>query len=166
MPARSGALAVDSWLQTSVPGIYAIGDVADRLPLTPVATADGTALANMLHGQGGQPVDLDLVATTAFVYPPAAFVGTVGQVQVREGCSTPLSDSVLAAGDKQSRDLFRIGFDPQARSLTGVQLVAEGAEDMIGLAAALVAAGASAESLAQATHHRHHGQLIVEAVHG
>lgn len=42
--ASSGALALDAWLQTSVLGIYAIGDVADRLPLTPVATAHGVEL--------------------------------------------------------------------------------------------------------------------------
>lgn len=149
--ASSGALEVDAGLQTSVPGVYAIGDAADRLPLTPVATADGTALAHMLHGQGGTLVDLNLVATTTFVYPPAAFVGAVGQGEVREGCATPLSDSVLAPSEAQASDLYRIGVDPQTRALTGVQLVADGAEDMIALAAALVAARAPAETLAQAT---------------
>jgi glutathione reductase (NADPH) len=76
--ADSGALAVSDRFATNTSGLYAMGDIADRLALAPVATADGTAPAQMLHGDGADPVDLDLVATTTFFHPPAAFVGDLG----------------------------------------------------------------------------------------
>lgn len=146
--ADSGALAISGRFETSEPGIYAIGDIADRLPLTPVATADGTALAHMLHGQGADAVDLDLVATTTFVYPPAAFVGDTDSETLRSSDITPLAQNVLSPGDRNT-DFYQINAD--ADELTGVAIAAHGAEDIIAMAAALIAAKAPVQSLTNAT---------------
>ncbi|MFP7571163.1 dihydrolipoyl dehydrogenase family protein [Marivita sp. S2033] len=75
--AKSGALAIDAEFTTSVKDVFAVGDSADRLPLTPVATRDGTTFADQQFGPGATQVDLDKVPSAVFVYPPVAQVGTV-----------------------------------------------------------------------------------------
>ena len=75
--AKSGALAIDARFQTSVTNVYSIGDSADRLPLTPVATRDGDTFADQHFGSGGEQIDLKNVSSAAFVYPPIAQVGHI-----------------------------------------------------------------------------------------
>lgn len=149
--ADTGALAVSDRLETSCVGVYAIGDVADRLPLTPVATADGTTLAHILHGDGATPVDLDLVATTAFLYPPAAFVGTCGNSPHSSDTVTPLEKNIITPSSDHDPDFFAINVDDAAQVINGVALAAEKAEDLIAMAAALIAAKASPDAFKAAT---------------
>jgi glutathione reductase (NADPH) len=71
-----GAILVDEQFQTSRPGVYALGDCIGRVQLTPVALAEGMALARRLFG--GQPdatVDYDLIPTAVFATPQVATVG-------------------------------------------------------------------------------------------
>ena len=71
----SGAVCVHGQAETSVPNIFAIGDVTDRLNLTPVAIAEGHSLAERLFGAGPRDWALDAVATAVFSSPPIATVG-------------------------------------------------------------------------------------------
>ena len=71
----SGAIAVDEYSRTSVPSIWAIGDVTDRLNLTPVAIHEGMCLAATLFGDTPTPVDHEDVASAVFSQPPVASVG-------------------------------------------------------------------------------------------
>ena len=66
---KNGAITVDEALQTSVPHIYAIGDVTDRLNLTPVATAEGHAVADTLFGGRKRTVSLKNVPTAVVFHP-------------------------------------------------------------------------------------------------
>jgi glutathione reductase (NADPH) len=70
-----GAIEVDAYSQTAVPSIYAIGDVTDRVNLTPVATAEGMAIANTLFNQRPTAVDYENIPTAIFADPNAATVG-------------------------------------------------------------------------------------------
>ena len=70
-----GAVLVDDYSKSSVDSIYAIGDVTNRLNLTPVATAEGMALARTLFGGQPTPVDHENVPTAVFANPN---IGTVG----------------------------------------------------------------------------------------
>ena len=79
-PAPQGEILVDANLATSVPHIYAIGDVTDRLNLTPVATAEGHALADTLFGNKPRSISLENVPTAVFSIPP---IGTVGLTRSR-----------------------------------------------------------------------------------
>jgi len=72
---KGGAIAVDEHWRTNVPNIYAIGDVTDRLNLTPVAIAEGHALADALFNPSGRSVGYENVPTTVFSQPN---LGTVG----------------------------------------------------------------------------------------
>ena len=72
----NGIVPTDDYQNTNVPGIYAIGDITGRTPLTPVAIAAGRRLADRLFG--GQPashVDYDNIPSVVFAHPP---IGTVG----------------------------------------------------------------------------------------
>jgi glutathione reductase (NADPH) len=70
-----GAIKVDDQLRTSQPHIYAMGDVTDRVNLTPVATAEGHALADTLFGKNPRTVSLRNVPSAVFTTPPVATVG-------------------------------------------------------------------------------------------
>ncbi|HEU0156235.1 MAG TPA: glutathione-disulfide reductase, partial [Stellaceae bacterium] len=71
----NGAVVVDEWQRSSVPNIYAVGDVTDRLNLTPVAIAEGRAIAETLYNNNPIKMDHNDVPTAVFSQPP---IGTVG----------------------------------------------------------------------------------------
>ena len=73
-----GKIEVDDYSATNVPGIYAVGDVTDRVALTPVAIREGAALATTLFGGEKIAYDHDTIASAVFSQPP---VGTVGLSQ-------------------------------------------------------------------------------------
>src|SRR5437763_10476369 len=70
-----GAVLVDEWQRSSVPNIYAVGDVTDRLNLTPVAIGEGRAIAETLYNNNPIKMDHRHVPTAVFSAPP---IGTVG----------------------------------------------------------------------------------------
>ncbi len=78
-----GAIKVNSDYQTNVPSIYALGDVTDRVNLTPVAIAEGAALVNALYINQPRPVDYDNIPTAVFCQPNIASVGLT-EAQARE----------------------------------------------------------------------------------
>ena len=71
----SGAVIVDTEQQTSQPNIFAIGDVSNKLNLTPVAIAEGHALADRLFSRTARHWNLDQVPTAVFSHPPMATIG-------------------------------------------------------------------------------------------
>jgi glutathione reductase (NADPH) len=116
------AVAVDEWSRSSVPHIYAIGDVTDRLNLTPVAIAEGRALAETLFNRNPMTVDHENVATAVFSQPP---VGTVGLTE-RE-----------ARRRHGAVDIYRARFRPMKHTLSGreertmMKLVVDRASDRV-----------------------------------
>lgn len=101
----NGEVSVDEDFRTSVPSILAIGDVIDRHQLTPVALAEGTAIAKTLFGGERVRPDYHLVPTAVFTQPPVAAVGlTEREARERHG------DDVL---------VFRSTFRPMKAVLSG-----------------------------------------------
>ncbi|GAB4841676.1 hypothetical protein Ancab_022398 [Ancistrocladus abbreviatus] len=72
---KNGALKVDEYSRISVPSIWAVGDVADRLNLTPVALMEGEALAKTLFGNEPTEPDYRVVPSAVFSQPPIGQVG-------------------------------------------------------------------------------------------
>ena len=72
---RKGEIVVDDYSQTGVPSIYAIGDVTDRVNLTPVAIREGMAFVETVFNGNPTPVDHALIPTAIFTQPE---MGTVG----------------------------------------------------------------------------------------
>ena len=102
--AANGAIAVDSKFQSSAPSVYAVGDVIDRVLLTPVALAEGMVVAENLFGAGGRSMDYEGIPTAIFSNPN---VGTVG-----------LSEAQARARFGEI-DLYRTTFVPLRHQLTG-----------------------------------------------
>jgi glutathione reductase (NADPH) len=96
-----GAVPVDGQLRTAAEGVYAIGDVTHRLNLTPVAIAEGRALADSLFGPIPRQVDLSLVASAVFTLPPVASIG-------------PTEADVVAAGHRLK--VFEADFRPMRQA--------------------------------------------------
>ncbi len=99
-----GAVPVDSQQQTTAPGVYAIGDVTNRKNLTPVAIAEGRALADTLYGPHPRSVDLSRVASAVFTLPPIASVG-------------PSEADLVAAGRRVH--VFEADFRPMKQAFIG-----------------------------------------------
>ncbi|ROU02888.1 dihydrolipoyl dehydrogenase family protein [Histidinibacterium lentulum] len=137
--AKSGAVVVDETFRTALPGVHAIGDAADRLPLTPVATRDGETLAQQLFAADPPaPIDLAFVATAAFVMPPVAQVGDPDRGRAAGG--QDLAQTALAPEQHWStRTLKKIA--PGGTDICGVALMSDAAAEMIAPFAALVAGG-------------------------
>ena len=70
-----GAIVVDDTFTTSVPSIVALGDVIDRVQLTPVALGEGMVVAHRLFGDGGRSIDYRDIPTAVFTHPNVATVG-------------------------------------------------------------------------------------------
>ena len=95
----SGEILVDDYSRTNVPSIWAIGDVTNRINLTPVAIAEGRALVDTLFGPAPRTLDLTRVASAVFMLPPLASVGPnrapgLRQVTIRlQAGSTDIGES-------------------------------------------------------------------------
>jgi len=97
------AVLVNAESQTSAANIFAIGDVTDRLNLTPVAIAEGHALADRLYGPGPRKWELERVATAVFSSPP---IGTVGLTEAQ-------------AAENGPADIYLTTFTPMRHTLSG-----------------------------------------------
>jgi glutathione reductase (NADPH) len=138
-----GAVVVDAHLRTSQPHIFAIGDVTNRLNLTPVATAEGHALADSLFGRLPRSISLQNVATAVFTTPPLATVGLTeeeaaarGPVDVYLSTFTPMRHTLSG---RARRSVMKLVVDQVTQKVVGAHMVGEDApEIMQGLAIAIV----------------------------
>ena len=129
-----GVVRIDERFETSLPGLHAVGDCADRLPLTPVASGDGETLARQLFGEFRPAVDLRHVATTAYILPPLGEVGQPSKEAIFEDSTlSPLSAALRADAPQ---DYWALGGSEAA--ITSVSLVAEGAHEAIAWAAQML----------------------------
>ncbi len=146
----SGAIIVNESFQTSVPSIYAIGDVIDRVQLTPVALAEGMALVRHLYAAGSPAVDYDLIPTAVFCQPN---IGTVGlseeQARERHGEIKVFRSEFRALkhtlSGSDERTLMKMIVDTETDRVLGVHMVgAEAGEIIQGIGVALKAGATKA----------------------
>ncbi|KAK9795924.1 hypothetical protein WJX73_005162 [Symbiochloris irregularis] len=140
---KSGAVAVDKASRTSVPNIWAIGDVTNRLNLTPVALMEGMAFAATAFGDNESFPDYENVASAVFSSPPLAHVGLseeqavekYGDVDVYTSGFKPMRNTISG---NQGRGFQKIVVDAKTDRVLGMHMVGpECAEIMQGFAAAL-----------------------------
>jgi glutathione reductase (NADPH) len=99
---RKGEIVVDEWSQTSVPSIYAVGDVTDRVNLTPVAIREGHSFADTVFGAKPRKVDHSLVASAVYTRPHE--LATVGLTEEQAAARGPAD--VYVASFRPMRSLF------------------------------------------------------------
>jgi glutathione reductase (NADPH) len=130
-----GAVIVDERSRTTVDGIYAVGDVTNNLNLTPVAIAEGRALAETLFNDNPMIVDHSTVATAVFSQPPVATRKQLGAIDVYRTRFKPMKN-ILAGRDE--RTMMKLIVDRKTDRVLGCHMVgADAPEIMQGLAIAL-----------------------------
>ncbi|MDX1780529.1 MAG: glutathione-disulfide reductase [Thalassovita sp.] len=146
---RNGNVIVDEYSQTAVPSIHAIGDVTDRVNLTPVAIREGMAFVETVFKGNPTPVDHDLIPTAIFTQPEMGTVGMSeeeardkGPIEVYCSSFRPMR-SLFAGSD--ARVLMKLIVCAETRKVLGCHIVAPGAGEMIQLAGIAVKMGATKE---------------------
>ncbi|HVE00435.1 MAG TPA: glutathione-disulfide reductase [Sphingomicrobium sp.] len=140
-----GELKVDADNRTSVPSIFAVGDVTDRVQLTPVAIREGQAFADTFFGKKPHQVDYSCIPNACFSHPPIAGVGmTEGEARNRLGTvRTYVSDframkNVLAGRDERS--LYKLVLDGETDRVAGIHMIGPDAPEILQAAAIAVKA--------------------------
>jgi len=142
----NGEIPVNEWNRTSCPSIHAVGDVTDRVQLTPVAIREGHALADTLFGNNPRRIDYDLIPSAVFSQPPLAGVGLTER-QARE----QFSDVKVYTSDfrpmknmfaKQAeRGLYKLVVDAASDRVLGVHMIGPEAPEILQAVAIAVKAG-------------------------
>lgn len=144
--ASNGAVRVDAFSKSSVDSIYAVGDVTDRVQLTPVAIREGHAFADTVFGGKSIAVDHETIPMAVFSHPPIAGVGlTEAQARNRLGTvRTYTSDfrpmkNVLAG--RNERSLYKMIVDDASGRVVGLHMIGPDAPEILQAAAIAVKAG-------------------------
>jgi glutathione reductase (NADPH) len=138
-----GQITVDADNRTSVESIFAIGDVTDRIQLTPVAIREGQAFADTFFGKQPTQVDYSCIPSAVFSHPPLAGVGlTEGQARNKLGSvKTFTSDfrpmkNVLAG--RNERSLYKLVLDGSTDQIVGIHMIGPDAPELLQVAAIAV----------------------------
>ncbi len=147
---KDGAIAVDEELRTSAPHIYAIGDVTDRLNLTPVATAEGHAVADTLFGGKPRKISLKNVPTAVFSIPPIGTVGltedeaaALGPAKIFLTRFTPMRHQITK---RPRKTIMKLIVDAATDKVLGAHMLGEDAAEIVqGLGIAIQAGATKAD---------------------
>lgn len=140
-----GIIPTDEYQNTNVPGVYAIGDITGRAPLTPVAIAAGRRLAERLfNGQTNAKLDYENIPTVVFTHPPVGTVGiTEAQARERHGDSVKVYRSQFngmnyALSEHKVPTLMRLVVAGDDEKVVGIHMVGDGCDEILqGFAVAL-----------------------------
>jgi glutathione reductase (NADPH) len=141
-----GAIIVDEWSRTNVPGIWAVGDVTHRLALTPVAVADGRAFAETEFHDNPTPVDHGAVPTAIFSQPPMGTVGLteeeardlgIGTIDIYRARFRPMK---YVLPNREETTMMKLVVDRDTDRVLGLHMVGPDAAEIVqGFAVALKA---------------------------
>ena len=146
--AANGAIRIDEFYRTNVPNILAIGDVTDRLQLTPVAIAEGMCVARTLFGGLPSTLDYDAVPTAVFCQPN---IGTVGLTEAAARVAghdiviyeTQFKPMKHTLSGRAERTFMKLVVDENSDRVLGVHMVGDAAGEIIQGLAVAVKAGAT-----------------------
>ncbi|KEF42227.1 MAG: glutathione reductase [Cyanobium sp. CACIAM 14] len=143
-------IPVDADQTTNVPHIYAVGDVTDRVNLTPVAVDEGRAFADTVYGNKPRRVDHDLVASAVFSQPELAGVGLTEEaaverfgaegIRVHRARFRPMAQALPARGP---RVLLKLIVEAASDRVVGCHMVGDHSAEIIQMAAIAIGMGAT-----------------------
>ncbi|MBV1903733.1 MAG: glutathione-disulfide reductase [Marinosulfonomonas sp.] len=150
---RFGQIEVDDYSQTSVPSIFAVGDVTDRVNLTPVAIREGAAFVETVFKGNPTKPDHSLIPSAVFTQPEYGSVGMTEEaarderpIEVYSAAFRPMQNSFIG---KDERVLFKLIVCTQTRKIIGAHIIAPGAGEMIQMVGIAVKMGATKEDFDQ-----------------
>jgi len=142
-----GEIAVNEYSQTNVPSVFAIGDVTDRIQLTPVAIREGQAFVETVFNNNPTVVDYSNVPSAVFTQPEYGAVGLSEEaareqevVEIYEAMFNPMQTAFIG---RPAKVLFKLVVGKASQKVLGCHIVAPGAGEMIQLAAIAVKMGAT-----------------------
>lgn len=146
---RYGEIEVDDYSQTAVPSIFAVGDVTDRISLTPVAIREGQAFADTLFNEKPTKPDHDIVASAVFTQPEYGSVGMTEEaardqepIEVYCAAFRPMQNAFIG---KNERVLFKLIVSAESRRILGCHIIAPNAGELIQMVGIAVKMGATKE---------------------
>jgi glutathione reductase (NADPH) len=142
-----GAIPVDEYSRTSVPHIYAVGDVTGRVALTPVAIREGHAVADTLFGGRPTPIHHHLIPTAVFAQPPAATIGLTESAAREAGHDvavfrTQFRPMRYALSGRDEHVLIKVIVDRETDVVLGAHMVGVDAPEIIQALAVAITMGA------------------------
>ena len=149
--AANGAVVVDAQYRSNVAGIHAIGDVIDRVQLTPVALAEAMALVDRLFGSGQRSVDYALIPTAVFTHPSIGTIGLpehaarerFGKLRIYRSEFKALKHTLSGSSE---RTLMKLVVDDASDRVVGLHMVgADAGETVQGFAVAMKAGATKAQ---------------------
>ncbi len=152
---QAGSIPVNRFSQTQLEPIYAVGDVTDRINLTPVALMEGQAFAQSVYGGNPTPVDHRFVASAVFSHPP---IGTVGLSEAEaRGCYSdidvyrsefrPLKHTLSNSDEKM---LMKLIVDRTSQRVMGLHVAGMDGPEIVQCAAVAIKMGATKADFDQA----------------
>ena len=166
-----GSVDIDERMATSVPNLYAIGDVTGKVGLAHAASAQGMVAAEAMAGRPTHALDYTKIPRCTYAYPEVAAVGLT-ESQAREaGYEVVTAQCPFAANGKALAMDDNYGFaklvaEAKEKKILGVHLVGAHVTELIAGPAAMVRLGCTAEELAQTVHpHPTLSEAIMEAAH-
>lgn len=146
---RKGEVLVDDYGQTAVPSVYAVGDVTDRVNLTPVAIREGMAFVETVFKGNPTKPDHELIPTAIFTQPEMGTIGLseedareAGPVEIYCTSFKPMQQSFAG---REDRVMMKLVVCAVTRRVLGCHIVAPGAGEMIQLVGIAVKMGATKE---------------------
>jgi glutathione reductase (NADPH) len=143
-----GAIVVDAEFTTSIPNIYAVGDVIDRMALTPVALAEGQILVHRLFGKDSKTMNYDNIPTAVFSHPNIGTVGLdedsarkkFGTIKVFKSHFKALKHTLT---DSKEKTFMKLIVDAATDKVVGVHMIGTDAGEIIQGIAIAIKAGAT-----------------------
>ena len=146
---RRKEIMVDEYSQTGVPSIYAIGDITDRVNLTPVAIREGMAFVETVFAGNPTPVDHALIPSAVFTQPEMGTVGMTEEAAAEqepiEIYATSFRPMQSAFAEKSERVMFKLIVSKETRVVLGCHIVAPNAGELIQMVGIAVKAGLTKE---------------------
>jgi glutathione reductase (NADPH) len=145
---KRGQVIVDEYSRTSAPHIFAVGDVTDRMALTPVAIHEAMAFVKTVFENKPTPADHHLVPTAVFTTPEIGVVGATEAMALAKGHVIDVYKSVfrplqLTLSDRDEKMMMKMIVDQESDKVLGVHIFGPQAAEMIQIVAVALKMGAT-----------------------
>lgn len=143
-----GGIEVDAYSRTAIPNIYAVGDVTNRVNLTPVAIREGHAFADTVYGKKPTPVDHANVPSAVFTEPEVGVIGLTeaqarAEFDVVDVYKTSFRPMKATLSGRQTRSFMKLLVDGTTDRVVGCHLIGPDAGELIQLVGVAVKMGAT-----------------------
>ncbi|AEI37000.1 MAG: glutathione-disulfide reductase [Zymomonas mobilis subsp. pomaceae] len=143
---KKGGIIVNEENHSSCSSIYAVGDVTDRVQLTPVAIREGQAFADRVFGNKKASVDYTTIPTAVFSHPPLASAGLTEEearaeyknIKIYKSSFRPMRNALIGSDD---RALYKMIVDGHSDRVLGLHLIGPDSPEIVQLAAVAIKAG-------------------------